>query len=200
MDTLSHRFFSLIVLACLVMTSLACNLTKQAEPTPTATLIVLGSPSPVTTGLLLPTATPGPSHTPLGGQFDPTFTPPPSPTPIPLPTLVPPTASPVPTGTETPDVASTGPLEMSLEIHGRRLLEDGRVTWTITVHAVGGNGAYTYEHLGAVQPGPTFDTVGTQGNAIVHEVIVRSGDGQQASCNYYIPGDATGDIYDSCDD
>lgn len=190
--------FTLVILGAV---SLGCNLTNQqpAALTPTNTLVGAPPPQPAITQLLLPTATPGPSHTPLGGQFDPTLTLPPSPTQIPLPTVVPPTHSPTPTATATSDIASTGSLEIeSIEFTDRREV-NGEVEWTVIVHAVGGNGDYTYEHLGRVQPGPTFKTVGAAGAAIVHEVIVRSSDGQTARCNYYIGGDITGNFIYQCD-
>ncbi|MCZ7543687.1 MAG: hypothetical protein M5R40_09190 [Anaerolineae bacterium] len=69
---------------------MGCNLISQQAPTPTVTLIP-GSPLPGVTELVLPTATPGPSATPLGGQFAPTATLEPTPTQIPLPTVLPPT-------------------------------------------------------------------------------------------------------------
>ncbi|MBN1284413.1 MAG: hypothetical protein JXB47_03365 [Anaerolineae bacterium] len=190
----------LIAIIMLSVSSLGCNLTGRPAATPTVTLIGAPPPRPMVTQLLLPTATPGPSQTPLGGQFNPTLTLPPTPTQIPLPSVVPPTHSPTPTTTATSDIASTGPLEIeSIELTDRREA-GGKVEWTVVVHAVGGNGDYTYEHLGERQAGPIFKTAGTSGAAIVHEVVVRSGDGQTASCNYYIGADITGNFTYPCGD
>jgi hypothetical protein len=188
MVTLIRRtLLLLIVLAALSAGSLGCNLTSnRAAPTPTITLIA-GSPEAMPE-LVLPTATPGPTDTPLGGQYE--ILPTPVTTPVTLPTPMPPTTLPTPTVTETPDIASTGPLRITLlEFDDWRELDDDRVQWSILVHAVGGNGIYTFEHIGEVYDVPTFDVTGTRGAPIVQSITVRSGDGQRITCDYYVPGD-----------
>ncbi len=178
-----------LAVAALLVGCLGCNLVNQPRLTPSVTLIP-GSPSPGVTQLILPTATRGPTETPLGGQFAPTATLQPTPTQIPLPTVVPPSATPQ---TETPTPGpSTGPLKITLvEFTNRRVVDQqGRVAWTATVHASGGNGDYTYLHEGEAQPGPIFSVFGTEGAAFVHTITVRSSDGQQAQCSYYIAPEA----------
>lgn len=174
-----------LAFAALLAGCLACNLTGQPRATPTVTLM-FEPPGPEVTRLVLPTATPGPTATPLGGQFAPLATLEPTPTQIPLPTVVRPSETPQ-TTTPTPG-PSAGPLVIaSIEFTNRRQLDaQGQIAWTVTVRAAGGNGDYTYLHEDQVQTGPVFSVIGTEGAALVHTVTVRSSDGQQVSCRYYI--------------
>jgi hypothetical protein len=196
MATLTRRFLKvclpLVALVALCIGSLGCNLTSQHKPT-TPTITFIAGTQEGLPELVLPTATPGPTDTLLGAQFDPLPTLAASPTNFALPTPIPPTASPTTTATATPNIASSGDLRITLlEFDDWQNLGDGRVQWTVLVHAVGGNGVYTYEHIGQVHDTPAFDVAGTRGSDVVHSITVRSADGQQVTCDYFIPGGTEG--------
>ncbi len=174
----------LLILTVLMLAGIGCGLSPPtAAVPPTAT-----PPAATQTELLLPTSPPGPSETPLGGQFVPTstFTPSPTiPSPTPITPTATPTATPTSTPTATPNIASTGPLAVPLiEFTNPRTLEDGATVWTAVVHAVGGNGIYTYLHGGTPQPGPIFNVPADEEMPIT----VYSGDGQEITCDYRIDG------------
>ncbi|MCZ7543686.1 MAG: hypothetical protein M5R40_09185 [Anaerolineae bacterium] len=63
----------------------------------------------------------------------------------------------------------------------------------------GGNGDYTYFHDAQTQPGPVFAVYGADGSALVHTITVRSSDGQEAGCSYYIPPEERGYHQEKCD-
>jgi hypothetical protein len=189
-----------LALAALVAGCLACNLTGYQRPTPTVTLMAASPPAALTADLVLPTATLGPTATPLGGQFAPTSTLKPTPTQLPLPSPLPPAEFLTVTATETTTPAS--PLEITLIefTDWREVDAEGHVGWTLVVHVSGGDGVYTYLHEDQVQRGPIFEVIGTQGSAFVHTVSVRSGDGQEARCSYYVPSEERDYFRATCGD